>query len=156
MFGNFEKRSELIFFLLLLLLFSSGCSKSRREFEIFMVADTDRDGQVDFELDRLGADTWTQERGAVFLNNCDSDQNTGKPDWADSVVNGEEDLKDLALIKVRKIQNLPLDSQVSISVNEASKRWVRFFLKKTRWEFGRHRFKREREYRCQAVEKKRS
>jgi protein-arginine deiminase len=129
MFGNFEKRPELIFFLLLLLLFSSGCSNSRREFEICMVADTDRDGQVDFELDRLGADTWTQERGAVFLNNCDSDQNTGKPDWADSVVNGEEDLKDLALIKVRKIKNLPPQSRISISANEASRERVRIFLK---------------------------
>lgn len=128
-FGNFEKKSELIFFLLFLLLFNSGCSNNKGEFEIFMVADTDRDGQVDFELDRLGADNWTYERGAVFLNNCDSDQNTGKPDCADTVVNREEDLKDLALIKVRKIKNLPIDSQVSISVDTASKRRVQLFSK---------------------------
>lgn len=94
-----------------------------------MVADTDRNGEVDFAQDRLGADTWTQERGAVFLNNCDSDQNTGTPDWADTVVNGDQDLKDLALIKVRKIQKLPPDSQVSISVDEASRQRVMLFLK---------------------------
>jgi len=129
MIGKFGKISELILFLFLFLLLSSGCSNSRGEFEICMAADTDRDGQVDFELDRLGADTWTYERGAVFLNNCDSDQNTGKPDWADTVVNGEEDLKDLALIKTRKIQNLPPDSQISISADEASRQRVRLFLK---------------------------
>jgi len=129
MFGNFEKRSELILLLLFFLLLNSGCSNSRGEIEICMVADTDRNGQVNFDLDRLGADTWTQERGAVFLNNCDSDQGTGKPDWADTNVNGEEDLKDLALIKVRKIHRLLPESRISISVDEASRQRVRLFLK---------------------------
>lgn len=93
-----------------------------------MAADTDRDGCVDFEQDRIGADSWTHERGAVFLNNCDSDQNTGKPDCEDTVVNGEDDLRDLALIKVGRIQTLPEGTSVSVSVDEASRERVRLFL----------------------------
>ncbi len=124
-----KEKSVVIFFLFFYLSFGSGCSNKEGELEISMAADTDRDGQVDFERDSLGADTWTYERGAVFLNNCDSDQNTGKPDWADTLVNGEKDLKDLALIKVKRIKNLPLDSRVSISADEISEGRVWLFLK---------------------------
>jgi len=118
------------FFLFFLVLFS-GCSDNKDNIEISMAADTNRDGQVDLEIDGIEADSWTIQRGAVFLNNCDSDQNTGKPDYADLVVNGEEDLKDLALIKVGRIKNLPKDSRVTISVDDFSKNRVRIFLKDT-------------------------
>jgi protein-arginine deiminase len=94
-----------------------------------MVADTDRDGQVDFEQDKEDASECTDEHSAVFLNNCDSDQNTGKPDYADTVVNREEDLMDLSLIKVKRMKDLPAETQVSISVDVESQRRVRIFLK---------------------------
>jgi len=118
-----------MFFLLFLFLLCSGCMDKKNEIKISMAADTNRDGKVDLETDGIGANTWTIQRGAVFLNNCDSDQDIGVPDHADVIVNGEEDLKDLALIKVRRIQSLPEDSRVSISVDEFSKKRVRIFVK---------------------------
>jgi protein-arginine deiminase len=127
--GNLGKKSELIFFVFFLLIFNFGCSKNKEGFEIFMAADTDHDGQVDFEQDSWDASECTDECAAVFLNNCDSDQNTGKSDYADAVINGEEDLKDLSLIRVKRMKDLPADTQVSISVDAASKRRVQIFLK---------------------------
>lgn len=114
---------------LLLLVFSTGCTKSGGEIDIFMAGDTNRDGRVDLKQDIEGASDWTEDRGAIFLNNCDSDQNTGKPDWSDKVVNGEEDLKDLAPIKIKKIKNLPQESLVSVSVDETSLKKVNLFFK---------------------------
>lgn len=117
-----------MFFFLFICLLYSGCSDKKERIEISMAADTNRDGQIDLETDGIAADSWVIQRGAVFLNNCDSDQNTGKPDYADLVVNGEEDLKDLALIKVGRIPNLLEDSRVTISVDETSKNKVHIFL----------------------------
>ncbi|MBN2246813.1 MAG: hypothetical protein JW755_13330 [Candidatus Aminicenantes bacterium] len=118
-----------LFFFLFLIFLCSGCTDKKNGIKISMAADTNRDGQVDLETDCIGANNWTIQRGAVFLNNCDSDQDIGVPDHADVIVNGEEDLKDLALIKVRRIQNLPEDSRVSISVDKSSEKRVRIFVK---------------------------
>jgi len=118
-----------LFIFLGLFLLCSGCRDKKGRVEISMAADTNRDGRVDLETDSIGADSWTSQSGAVFLNNCDSDQNTGKPDHADAVINGDGDINDLALIKVGRIQNLPEDSRVSISVDDISKKRVCLFLK---------------------------
>lgn len=125
----YRKTGILMYFFLFFLVLCNGCSDKKGRFEISMAADTNRDGNVDLETDGIEADIWTIQRGAVFLNNCDSDQNTGKPDFADMIVNGAEDLKDLALIKVGRIQKLPEDSRVTISVDESSKKRVRIFEK---------------------------
>ena len=117
-----------MFFFLFISLLYSGCSDKKGSIEISMAADTNRDGQIDMKTEGIASDSWTLQRGAVFLNNCDSDQNTGKPDYADLVVNGEEDLKDLALIKVGRIPNLPEGSRITISVDETSKNKVHIFL----------------------------
>ena len=103
--------------------------KSASEIKVQIVADVNRDGKVEFEGDNKGKNTWTLERGAIFFNNNDSDQKTKTPDHADAVVNGPEDLKDLAVLKVRKIPDLPKDSRVVISVDDASLGRVRLFLK---------------------------
>ena len=93
-----------LFYFMFFLILCSGCSDKEDGFDITMAVDSNRDGQVDWKTDGIEADSWTIQQGAVFLNNCDSDQNTGKPDFADTVVNGEDDLKDLTLIKVRRIK----------------------------------------------------
>ena len=74
--------------LLTLTLICAGCG-SQADVEI--AADTDRDSQVDFQKDRMGKNSWTPERGALFLNNNDSDLDAQTPDHADDVVNGAAD-----------------------------------------------------------------
>lgn len=106
-----------------------SCQKSASEIKVQIAADVNRDGKVEFDADNQGKNKWTTERGAIFFNNNDSDQNTKTPDHADTVVNGEADLRDLALLKVKKIPALPKDSQLIISVDDASLDRVRVFLK---------------------------
>ena len=103
--------------------------KSASEIKVQIVADVNRDGKVEFEGDNKGKNTWTLERGAIFFNNNDSDQNTKTPDHADAVVNGPEDLRDLAVLKIRKIPDLPQNSQIVLSVDDASLDRVRLFLR---------------------------
>jgi protein-arginine deiminase len=103
--------------------------KSASEIKVQIVADVNRDGKVEFEADNKGKNTWTLERGAIFFNNNDSDQNTKTPDHADAVVNGPEDLRDLAVLKIRKIPDLPQNSQLVLSVDDASLDRVRLFLR---------------------------
>lgn len=128
-YANYPRFLLFSFTLLLLLAFGTGCPKSGEEIDIFMTGDTNRDGRIDFKQDTAGTGDWTEECGAIFLNNCDSDQNTGRTDWSDEVVNGEEDLKDLAPIKIKKIKNLPQESLVSVSVDETSLKRINLFLK---------------------------
>ena len=99
------------------------------DIEVQIAADVDRDGQVDFKADREGKGVWSQQRGAIFFNNNDSDQNSGIPDQADTVVNGPQDLKDLAVLKLKKIPSLPHDFLVNISVDDVSQDRVRLFVK---------------------------
>ncbi|TET73038.1 MAG: hypothetical protein E3J44_01675 [Candidatus Aminicenantes bacterium] len=115
--------------LTILLLQANSCQKSASAIEVQIIADVNRDGKVDFDEDNQGKNKWTSERGAIFFNNNDSDQNTKTPDHADAVVNGPEDLRDLAVLKVKKIPDLPEDSRVVISVDNASLDRVRLFLK---------------------------
>jgi len=103
-----------------------GCGSEPR---VDLAADVDRDEIVDFDRDEAGEDTWTADRGAVFLNNNDSDEDSGAPDHADAVVNGPGDLADLAVLRLRQIPNLPLDSRLKISVDDASRSRVRLFYR---------------------------
>jgi len=115
--------------LTILFLQAHSSHKSASEIKVQIAADVNRDGKVEFDADNQGKNKWTSERGAIFFNNNDSDQKTKTPDHADAVVNGPEDLKDLAVLKVRKIPDLPKDSRVVISVDDASLGRVRLFLK---------------------------
>ncbi len=115
--------------LTILLLQARSSQKSASEIKVQIVADVNRDGKVEFDADNQGKNRWTSELGAIFFNNNDSDQNTGKPDHDDAVVNGPEDLRDLAVLKVKKIPNLPKDDLAVISVDDASLGRVRLFFK---------------------------
>jgi protein-arginine deiminase len=66
---------------------------------LLIMGDTNRDGTVD-AADAEGRSEWTAGRGAIFLNNNDSDDNTRDPDNLDEVVNGPSDLEDMALVRV--------------------------------------------------------
>ncbi len=97
--------------------------------KIQIVADVNRDGKVDFDSDEFGKNIWTPTRGAIFFNNNDSDLNSKEPDHADTVVNGTKDLKDLAVLKVKQVPDLPENTQVSVSVDDASLSCVNLFIK---------------------------
>lgn len=119
----------LIFLFLIAALGNIFCGRKTERKAVLISADVNRDGLVDFDSDLAGKSLWTLERGALFLNNNDSDTNSGSPDYADSAVNGKQDLKDLALLRVRQNKKLPPGTAVLLSVDESSYSRVRIFLK---------------------------
>ncbi|NIO82494.1 MAG: hypothetical protein GTN53_18040 [Candidatus Aminicenantes bacterium] len=96
---------------------------------LVIVSDTNRDGKVSFVDDPGGKSGWTNQRGAVFMCNNDSDQNSGKPDHADKVINGDNDLPDLALIMIKQIPGLKKGSKLYISISEPACQYVHLFYK---------------------------
>ncbi|MCP3104344.1 protein-arginine deiminase domain-containing protein [Myxococcus sp. K15C18031901] len=109
-------------------------------------ADVNRDGVVDVSAggdDEVGEDTWSAERGAIFLANLDDDENrcpfsmspsrlsddalAGCHDAADSVVNGEDDLEDLARLRVVAWPQAPRSTLATVSVIGAGRDKVRLF-----------------------------
>jgi protein-arginine deiminase len=112
-----------------LLLQAHSGQKFASKNKVQIVADVNRDGKVEFDADNKGKNTWAPERGAIFFNNNDSDQNAKTPDHADDVVNGLEDLRDMAVLRVKKMPDVPKNSRVVISVDDASQDRVRLFLK---------------------------
>ena len=107
----------------------SGAQVPASPLKVQIVSDVNRDGKVEFETDDFGKKIWTSTRGAIFFNNNDSDQNSKEPDHADAFVNGDEDLKDLAILKIKRVSILPENTRISISVDDASLSRVNLFLK---------------------------
>lgn len=66
-----------------------------------LAADTNRDGTID-DADEQDEDTWTEAHGALFLANLDDDDSNGRQDARDTAVNGNEDLKDLVPVLIRR------------------------------------------------------
>jgi len=91
-----------------------------------LLADTDRDGQTTI-ADAEGRDTWTRARGALFLNNNDSDDNDRLPDNMDEIVNGEADLEDLAIVRLDGMPELSAGDALTIAVQPAALGNVRIF-----------------------------
>lgn len=106
--------------------------------------DTNRDGIVSVtdDSDEAGEDDWTATRGAIFLANIDDDLEAcslsyanGSPmtdadlpkcnDAADLVINGPDDLEDLARIKTVPWPGAPPDAVGRISVSPSNR--VRLF-----------------------------
>jgi protein-arginine deiminase len=113
---------------------------------VTLLADTNRDGQVN-DLDQEGKQTWDNQHGAIFLPNLDDDsgkfQDVKVPegiegdrqlaklnDANDSIVNGSEDEKDLAELKIQPWENAPDDTTVRLHTDSKSQPYVRMFLKK--------------------------
>ena len=120
-------------------LFSENCG-------VTLLADTNRDGLVN-NSDQEGKQNWNNQHGAIFLPNLDDDsgkfQNAQVPsgiegdrqlaklnDANDSIVNGSEDEKDLAQLKIQPWQDAPEDSTVRLYTDSKSQPYVRMFLKK--------------------------
>ncbi|MCE9673177.1 protein-arginine deiminase domain-containing protein [Myxococcus stipitatus] len=113
-------------------------------------ADVNRDGVVDVSgarTDEPGEDTWSAERGAVFLANIDDDENrcpfslssetldddamAACHDAADAIVNGEDDLEDLARLRVMAWPQAPDATVATVSVTGPGARKVRLFKRKS-------------------------
>src|SRR5690242_20031391 len=109
--------------------------------EVWIRADTNRDGRID-EADEAGKSEWTESRGAIFLANIDDDgrrfaartpdgrhlndvELAACNDASDEVVNGDDDVHDLAKIVARA----PLDARsVRVTVDERARDRVRLFV----------------------------
>ena len=104
-------------------------------------ADVNRDGRVSLDgaQDDEGEDTWSATAGAVMLANLDDDEQrcpddgsddalAGCHDAADEVVNGQDDLADLARIHIAPRPDAPDGIVAELSLGEAAER-VRLFRK---------------------------
>ncbi len=100
-----------------------------------LAADVNRDGIVDFDADEHEEELWTPHRGAIFMFNNDDDDSSGNPDWNDMVINGEDDLKDLAPLRLKILRALPEGARVAISTDPASIRHVRLLQKNPQGEY---------------------
>lgn len=94
--------------------------------DVRLTADVDRNGVLN-SGDNLGKTAWTATRGAMFLVNCDSDNDSGTVDAADAVVNGAADVADLTLLRVDRLPALESGAVVTASVDQPSR--VRLFLR---------------------------
>jgi protein-arginine deiminase len=106
-------------------------------------ADVNRDGIVSItdDSDEAGKADWTAERGAIFLANIDDDlgQCPYGPaysdielaecnDAADEIINGDEDLLDLAYLRTVPWPAAPDGTVGSIHVSNAAAPYVRLFF----------------------------
>ena len=84
---------------------------------VLIFGDSNRDGKVD-EADLEGRDQWSWDGpGAFFLPNLDDDDGDGIADGLDLRINGPEDAKDLARLKVRLAPEM-LGHEVRVSSSE--------------------------------------
>lgn len=104
-------------------------------------ADVNRNGAIDLadSTEDANEDTWDQSHGAIFLANIDDDQKTcptaGQTDAqlaacndaADTVINGANDLADLARLKTVPWPDAPPDAKGTVSVSAPASTYVRLF-----------------------------
>jgi protein-arginine deiminase len=113
---------------------------------IDLIVDNNRSGAL--ELDELSEDenedVWSASNGAVFLANIDDDQDTcveGNTsdielptcnDAADDVLNGEEDLFDMAPMRIRAWPDAPDDARGALIVDSPGANYVRIFVQQAK------------------------
>ncbi|WP_345963191.1 protein-arginine deiminase family protein [Streptomyces sp. BRB040] len=109
-------------------------------------ADTDRDGLITAD-DDARKDEWSRERGALMLPNVDDDQErcptagsdgsrlsddslAACNDAADDVVNGKDDLADLAPVRLGAEPRLAAGSSATVAADPAARDHVRIFAER--------------------------
>lgn len=102
--------------------------------------DTDRDGKLSAEDDK-DKNKWTTQRGAIFLPNLDDDQSRcpqkgadGKTlpddelpkcnDATDGVVNGLNDLADLAPLSIEPVKNISNQAKATLTIDKVSQPYM--------------------------------
>lgn len=101
-----------------------------RDEDVDLRADTNRDGVVRFDdpADDEGEETWDAKHGAIFLANIDDDQEKCPTDVddvdlpscndaADDVVNGADDVLDLARLATKPWPGAPDDAKATITTS---------------------------------------
>lgn len=83
-----------------------------------LAVDTNRDGRIDLD-DEEGEESWSRERGAVFIANLDDDDDDGERDALDDFFVPGPDSADLAPVLVRQNDRLSASARVSLSVADA-------------------------------------
>ena len=101
----------------------------RGELELIVVGDLNHDAVLDAVDEALLGPSGDSEAFAVFGPNLDDDDGDGRRDGIDEVLNGAEDLLDLAPLKVPAIRGFdPEQHQVMATVSPAAARdWIRLF-----------------------------
>ncbi len=108
-----------------------------------LIADVNRNGAIDENdaTELADRETWDERHGAVFLANLDDDMRACKTsgqtdvqlgacnDAADEVINGADDLEDLAEIRLTAWTDMPDDASATLSVDEKASPNVRLFKK---------------------------
>lgn len=101
-------------------------------------ADSNRDGEVLFDATDAEKTTWDEKNGAIFLANIDDDkarcEKAGEDvelakcnDAANEVVDGEDDVLDLARLKTKPWAEAPDGATAIISITPEAKDFVRLF-----------------------------
>lgn len=118
----------------------SGGAPAKITAVVDLRADNNRDGVVNLDdpADDEGEETWDKTHGAIFLANIDDDEKkcaaSGNDvdlpkchDAADDVINGADDLLDLARLKTQPWADAPDDASARIVVSEQAASLVRLF-----------------------------
>ena len=94
-----------------------------------LVVDSNRNGVLEPHAydEQTFEEAWDDKHGAVLLANVDDDDEDGKGDHLDDIVNGPGDAKDLARIRVVGFDDVPDGAVGKLSVDPASAPWVRVF-----------------------------
>lgn len=93
-----------------------------------LLVDADRDGTVsDTGDDVTFRASWDATHGAVFLANVDDDDDDDTLDGADDVVNGDDDARDLARVRVAPMPGVADDATGRLTLTAPSTPTVRVF-----------------------------
>ena len=101
----------------------------RGELELVLIGDLNHDATLDAVDEAILGQTTATGSFAVFGPNLDDDDRDGRRDGIDEVVNGEDDIADLAALKVPAIRGFePEQHQVMATISpEAARDWIRLF-----------------------------
>ncbi|MFW5738788.1 MAG: protein-arginine deiminase family protein [Myxococcota bacterium] len=94
-----------------------------------LVVDANRNGALEpWAYDEQAFEnTWNESYGAVLLANVDDDDEDGVGDHLDDIVNGPQDVPDLARIRLVGYDDVPEGAVGTIRIDAASVPWVRVY-----------------------------
>ena len=101
----------------------------RGDLELVLIGDLNHDATLDTLDEAILGQTTDANAFSVFGPNLDDDDGDGRRDGIDEVVNGENDIVDLAPLKVPAIRGFePGQHQVMATIRpEAARDWIRIF-----------------------------
>jgi protein-arginine deiminase len=129
-------------------IFAPACSSTPPQPTNFatLLADSNRNGTIDWDdpTEAENKTTWDTTHGAIFLANIDDDQNACPKtsgatllsdvdlaacnDAADTVVNGDADLLDLAPLGVKAWPTAPAGTVATVTVDDKAASFVHLFI----------------------------